>query len=315
MVNGEFDVSKKSTKNIGFALALNLIFFAIEILGGVLTHSMAVISDVIHDSGDLVAIGISWFAEKVSEKRPNERYTYGYGRFSFLGALVNSLILLASSAVILQHAIPRLLAPVAVDHDGMVGLALLGLLFKGSAVLKTAKKRGIGERVVNLHLMLDVLNWAGVLVVGVLIKIFNVMILDPLLSLGIVAFVIVNVFRNFKVIFEVLLEMAPRNVNMQALQGAILEHENIVSIHHIHIWLADGVNPYSTLHVVVRDGLEDLEFSEVKKYVKKVMENNHIGHVTVEIEFECEHCQEDNCEFEMQGFVPHLHHHHGHHHD
>ncbi|GHU86502.1 putative cation-efflux system membrane protein [Clostridia bacterium] len=284
-------------------MILDLVFFLLEIVGGKLTHSMSVIMGALHDSGDIVAIGIAWAAEKITERRPNEKYTYGYMRFSFFGALVNSLILLTTSLLMLHSVISDLRSPAEVDHDKMVWLAVLGILFKGFAALKTAKGKGISEKVVNLHLMQDVLNWVAVLFVGLLIKFFNVNILDPLLSLGIVVFVLINVAKNLKVIFEVLLERAPKNVNVAELKNQLMEHRNITNIHHIHMWLADGINTYSTLHVVVRDNLGETELSNIKKYVREIMERHNVGHVTVEIEFENERCKEDDCEFEMRGFA------------
>ncbi|MDR1260660.1 MAG: cation diffusion facilitator family transporter [Oscillospiraceae bacterium] len=298
----QIQMNKNAVKNIGWALVLNFIFLAIEIIGGFFTHSMAVVSDAIHDSGDLFAIGIAWVAEKVAGKRPNERYTYGYMRFSFLGALVNSLMLLGTSLLILKQALSLLFVVQEVDHDGMVFLALLGILFKGFAVLKTAKGCGIGEKAVNLHLLLDVLNWIAVLFVGVFIKIFNVEILDPILSLGIVGFILVGVVKNLKKIFEVLLERAPKSVDITRLKKELLVNCDISNVHHIHIWVADGLNTYSTLHVLVKDDLKSENLSCVKKYVREVMKRQDIGHVTVELEFESEGCKEDNCEFEMGVF-------------
>ncbi|MDR2817431.1 MAG: cation diffusion facilitator family transporter [Oscillospiraceae bacterium] len=297
------NVERKSTKNIGWALTLGFIFLLLEIVGGIFTHSMSVVAEAIHDSGDLVGLGIAWAAEKMTERTPNEKYTYGYMRFSFFGALVNSLILLITCVPILRSVISSLMSPQAVDHDKMVWLAILGILFKGFATLKTAKGRGIGERVVNLHMMQDVLNWVAVLLTGLLIKFFDVNILDPLLSLGIVIFVLINVARNLKMIFEVLLERAPKDINVAEVKKQLMEHRNITNIHHIHLWLADGINAYSTLHVVVKDNLGEVELSNIKKYVRETMEKHNIGHITVEIEFENERCKEDDCEFEMRGFA------------
>lgn len=307
-------MKRESTKNIGLALLLNIAFFIVEIIGGILTNSISIISDAIHDCGDTVALGASWILEKISERRPNEKYTYGYMRFSFLGALINSLILLTSCIVIFYETLPRFYSPQEVDKNGMLILSIFGIVFKGLGVYKTAKGTGISERAVSLHLLSDVMIWVATLVVSFLIKIFNVNMLDPLLSLGIVVFILINVVKNLKLIFEVLLERAPKDVDVGELKNDLLKNSKIINIHHIHMWLADGINTYSTIHVVVCDGLNELELSEIKKFVRNVMLDYNIGHVTIEIEFECERCKEDNCEFEMRGYLninkTHHHHHH-----
>ena len=294
-------MTQKSTKNIGWALLFNVIFFVIEIIGGLLTNSISIISDAIHDCGDTIAIAVSWVLEKVSEKKPNEKYTFGYMRFSFLGALINSLILLISCVLICYETLPRLFAPEEVHHDGMIALALVGIVFKGLGAYKTAKGAGVSERAVSLHLLGDVLMWVAALIVSLIIKFFNVTILDPLLSFGIVVFILVNVIGNLRMIFRVLLERAPENVDVAELKAKLMEHEQIIHTHHLHMWMADGVNTYCTLHLVVKDGLSEEEISKIKCFVRGIMEGYEIGHITMEIEFECERCKEDDCEFEMRG--------------
>lgn len=293
---------RSSARNIGLALFFNVLFIIVEIIGGLLTNSIAITLDAIHDCGDTIAISISWVLEKISEKRPNERYTYGYMRFSFLGALINSLILLMSCTIILYETLPRLFNPQKVNYNGMIILSFLGIAFKSLGAIKTAKGEKINERAVSLHLMSDVLTWIATLITSFFIKISNIAILDSLLSIGIVTFILINLVKNLKLIFEVLLERAPKNVNVVELKKELLESKYITNAHHLHMWLADGVNTYATLHIVVHNGLSEIEISNVKKYVRKVINKHNIGHITIEIEFECERCKEDNCEFETQGF-------------
>lgn len=155
-----------ATQNIQLAFFLNLSFTLIEIIGGLWTNSLAILSDALHDLGDSIALGLSWYFAKVSQKPPDERFSYGYQRFSLLGALISSLILVVGSTIILFTAIPRLFHPEPVHVEGMLLLALLGVIINGVAVLKLKGGKTQNERVVMLHLLEDTFGWIAVLIVG-----------------------------------------------------------------------------------------------------------------------------------------------------
>ena len=289
---------KKSTKNIKIAFLLNLSFSIIELLGGIFTNSVAIIADAIHDFGDALAIGTSWFLEKKSEKKPDEVYTYGYGRFSVLGALISTVFLLVSSVTVLYIAIPRVMNPTYVHYDGVLALAVLGVLVNGLAVFKTSKGKSLNEKAISLHLLEDVLGWIAVLITGIIMKIFDIPILDPILSLVITVFIIVRVLKNLKAIFEVFLEKAPKDININELKGHILKNENIKDIHHVHLWTLDGVNKYATLHATVNDNIEEDVIINIKDYIREELHEHGISHSTIDIEFDKEKCNSHKCEFE-----------------
>lgn len=286
---------KKSTKNIRIAFLLNLGFAIIELVGGFYTNSIAIIADALHDFSDSLSIAISWFLEKKSEKKPNKKYTYGYGRFSVLGALISTLVLLISSITIIFIAIPRIMNPAEIHYDGVLVLAILGVIINGFAVYKTAKGKSLNEKAINLHLLEDVFGWAAVLITSIIMRIFDIPLLDPLLSILITIYILFRVIANLKEVFEVFLEKAPSNIDLEELKSHLLNNENIEDVHHLHLWTLDGVNKYIMLHITINDSTTTALIIDIKKYVKEELRTYGINHSSIEIEFESENCSEYEC--------------------
>ena len=232
-------MAKKSTKNIRTAFLLNLIFAIIELIGGIITNSITIIAGSLHDFSDSLAIAISWGLEKKSEKKPDKDYTYGYTRFSILGALISSIILFVTSIVVIYEAVTRIINPVPVDYNGVLILAVFGLIINSLAVYKVARGSGLNEKSISLHLLDDVFGWAAILIMGIIMRIFDISILDPIVCLLITAFILFETIKNLKSVFEVFLEKAPKDVDMQELKKHLLKNEDIKDIHHIHLWTLD----------------------------------------------------------------------------
>ncbi|HIA00508.1 MAG TPA: cation transporter, partial [Myxococcales bacterium] len=172
-----------STDNIAVAFYLNLCFTIIELIGGLFTNSLAILADAIHDLGDTIALGFSFFMEKLAKKHPDELFSYGYQRFSLLAALVTALVLVIGSAFIVVESIPRLLHPEDVHSQGMLLLALFGIAFNGLAALRLRHGKTLNEQAVSLHMIEDMLGWVGVLLTAIAIEIWQLTFLDPLFSL------------------------------------------------------------------------------------------------------------------------------------
>jgi len=202
------------SKNIRFAFFANFFFTILEIVGGLLTNSVAILSDALHDLGDTVSLGLAWYFERVAKKKADQRFSFGYARFSLLGALVNSFVLLGGSVFILSKAIPRLLQPQEVHETGMLFLSVIGIAVNGVAVLRLKKGQSLNEKVVSWHLLEDVLGWIAVFVVSLLLLFFDLPILDPLLSIGITLFVLYNVVKNLKEVLRIFLKGVPSHLSI-----------------------------------------------------------------------------------------------------
>lgn len=281
--------------NIKVAFFLNLLFTLIEIAGGIFTNSVAILSDALHDLGDSLSLGLAWYFQKLSAKNRDATFSYGYRRFSLLGAVINSLVLVIGSVFVLQEAIPRLLNPQAPDARGMLGLAVLGVAFNGAAMLRLKKGHSLNERAISLHLLEDVLGWVAVLVASVVMLFADVPVLDPALSVLITLYVLFNVYRNLRDSFRILLQAVPENVRIEQVRARIAALAHVTDIHDIHLWTLDGEYNILTIHLRLREVEHFTQAVLVKERVKKALADLPIQHITVEIEGETDECALQDC--------------------
>ncbi len=274
---------------------MNLLFAVIELFGGLYTNSVAILSDALHDFGDSVSLGIAWYLQKISNKKRDQFYSYGYKRLSLLGALFISVILLIGSIFVIRECILRIMDPQEPNAKGMFLLAILGIIVNGIAVLRLRKGSSINERAVTLHMMEDVLGWIAVLVVSIVMMFVYLPILDPLLSIGISIWILSNIYRNLKDTFHVLLQHVPENIDLAALENQIKEIPRIDSLHDVHLWTLDGEENIMTVHLVTFGGLTTGEQSRIKKEVRRLCDKAGIHHVTIEFEVRGEACSLSDC--------------------
>lgn len=280
-----------SSKDIRFAFFLNLLFAIAEIAGGLWTNSLAILSDALHDFGDSMILGLSWFLERYSRRERNETFSYGYRRFSLLGALLNAVILMAGSMFIIFEAIPRIANPLNPNAEGMMWFAIAGVILNGIAVLRLRSSTSMNARVVAWHLIEDVLGWIAVLIASIVMQFWHLPILDAVLSLAIASYILYyNVFVNFNKTVKLFLQAVPDNVDIEMLEADICRLPRVRSVHHLHIWSLDGDRHVLTAHVVVDSGAAASEIVNIKQAVKTLVGGSDIEHLTIEIEYEDEHC-------------------------
>ncbi len=274
--------------NIKIAFFLNLSFTILEIFGGLWTNSMAILSDAVHDLGDSISLGGAWYLEKYSNKEADNRFSFGYARFSLLAALINSLILIVGSALILGRSIPRIFHPEEVNPEGMLLFAIFGIVINGMAVLRLKKGTSLNEKVVSWHLLEDVLGWGVTLIVSVILMFFDVPILDPILSVLITMYVLYNVMKNLKEILYILMQGVPKNFSIGEIEKEITDKTDAIDAHQTHIWSLDGEKNLLSTHVLVDDKIGYTEIIKIKNKVKELMNKKGIEHITVEIDFQSE---------------------------
>lgn len=295
----------KSEKNILIAFILNIGFSIYELLGGFFTNSISIMSDAIHDFGDALSIGISLALEKISKKKPNEKYTYGYVRYSILGALITTIILTIGSIFVIIGGVNRIINPEEINYNGMIIFAVFGVIINLFAAYFTKDGDSINQRAVNLHMLEDVLGWIVVLVGAILMKFTDIRIIDSIMSIGVALFILVNSFKNLKEILDLFLEKTPKNISIEEINHHISEIKGVIDVHHIHIWSMDGVTNYSTMHIVT----EDKNTKELKNKIREEMNELGISHTTIEIEDKNDNCDEKECEIKINNEVHHHHHH------
>lgn len=284
-----------SAGNLRAAFFLNFGFTLIEIVGGLLTNSVAVLSDAVHDAGDSLSLGIAWYLQRVSGRAATPSFTYGYRRFSTLGAFITSLVLLIGIVVILFQAVPRLLNPEPVEAGGMIALAFLGIAVNGAAALKTRGGTSLNERVVSLHLFEDVLGWVAVLLGALVIQVWNVPIIDPLLSIGIALYIGWGVMKSLVQVGRVFLQSAPEGFDVSDFESRALALPGVLNSHHTHSWTTDGQHHVLTTHLVMQPGTSREEMVQTKLRVRDLLQEHEFSHLTIEIELEGEACSDGEC--------------------
>lgn len=283
------------TENIVTAFFLNLGFTVIELVGGLLTNSMAILSDAVHDLGDSVALGLAWYFQKFSHKKRDNTYTYGYKRFSLVGALINSVILITGSVLILTETFPRLIHPQQSDPKGMFILAVIGVAVNGAAMLRLRKGSSLNEKVVSLHMLEDVLGWLAILVGSVVMYFVNVPVLDPVLSVLISVYVLYNVFRNIRELARIILQGTPPAIDPDEIIAVIKEIEPVDNIHDLHLWTVDGTYNVLTIHIVLKSTQSLLQLAELKNKIRQALLEKGIEHITIEFETPDEDCKFEDC--------------------
>lgn len=279
----------KTEKNIFIAFFLNISFSIIELFGGLFTNSIAILSDAIHDFVDALSIGISYFLEKKSKKKPDNKYTYGYIRYSILGALITTVILITGSIFVIINALIRLFNPVPLNYDGMLILSILGIIFNFLAAYMTREGDSLNQKSVNLHMLEDVFGWIVVLIGSLLIKLFDIVYIDSLMSIFIAIYILFHALHNLSKVIDLFLIKVPKDIDIDKIKKHLEKNIDIIEIHHIHVWSIDGYNNYATLHVVSNNP------EKIKKYIKKELLKFNISHSTIEVENKEEKCLEKNC--------------------
>ena len=291
----------KTEKNILLAFILNLSFAFLEFFGGIFTNSVAILSDSVHDLGDSISIGISYFLERKSKKKADNKYTYGYIRYSVLGGVITTTILLVGSLLVIINAIKRLINPVDVNYSGMIVFAIVGVCLNFIAAYITKEGDSINQKSVNLHMLEDVLGWIVVLIGAVVMKFTNISIIDPIMSIGVAVFILIHALKNLKKALDLFLEKTPEDIDIEELKKHLLKIKDVEDVHHIHVWSIDGYNNYATMHIVSKSP----DIKKIKQDIRKELEEHNICHAILETEDEV--CEEKECNLE---FKEHMHHHH-----
>ena len=273
---------RKAGENLAFVFFMNLTFNIIVIIGGLATNSMAILSDCIHDMSDTISIAIAWVLEHVAQKESSNNYSYGYQRFSILGAVITSVFVIIMAFVILLEAIPRLFAPEGVDAGGMLIIALIGIVFKSISVYRLHRGETFNEKAIFFHQLGDIFEWLAILILSIILIFWDgAPYLDPFVSIGIAIWLIFNLGRNLIKSIQVLLQKTPDNFDVEEFKTSINEIKGVNAIDDFHVWSLDGIDSVLTLKIAVNDWSR---IGEIKKEIYTIASKYHIVDVTIEFD-------------------------------
>jgi cobalt-zinc-cadmium efflux system protein len=281
-----------SSNRIGWAFFLNLGFTIIEFIGGWLTNSTAIMSDAVHDLGDTLSIGSAWVLNKLGKKQANNEFSYGFRRLSLFGALLNGLVLIIGSIWVMTEAIPRLFNPVMPEAEGMLLLAIFGICVNGFAAYKLSGGETLNERILNWHLLEDVLGWVAVLIVSIVLMFAEAPMLDPLLSIAFTLFILVNVARNLWTTLKLFAQSTPDAGLSGKVKQTLLALNFVKDLHHFHLWSLDGESHVLTVHLTLKQRLDCQQQIDFKEEIKHQLEEFKLEHTTIEFESPDEACRD-----------------------
>ena len=273
---------KKAGENLAFVFFMNLAFNIIVIVGGIATNSMAILADCIHDMSDTISIAFAWYLERVSQKESSDNYSYGYQRFSILGAVIISVFVIIMAFVILSEAIPRLFAPQGVDAGGMLIVAVIGLIFKSLSVHRLHDGETFNEKAIFFHQLGDIFEWLAILILSIILMFWDgAPYLDPFVSIGIALWLIFNLGRNLYKAVEVLLQKTPDHFDVDEFKTSINAIRGVSAIDDFHVWSLDGIDSVLTLKVSI-SSLDNQE--RIKKEIYAIASKYHIVDITIEFD-------------------------------
>jgi cobalt-zinc-cadmium efflux system protein len=282
-------VSAASAVALRTAFFINLAFTVVEVVGGWWTGSIAVLTDAMHDAGDCLVLGTAWWLQRVAMKGRDAHYSYGYGRYSMLGGWLTSMVLIGGAIAMMTVSVPELWTPHAPNALGMVAIALFGLVMNGFAAWKLHGGATLNERGAYLHLLEDVLGWAAVLTGGIVIHFTGWTIVDPILSIAISLFILINAIGTLRKGTGILMQEIPPGIDMQAVRTRLMAIPHVRDLHDQHTWTLDGSFIVHTVHIVV-DGLDQRQALDIKCKAREELKALGIDHATIELESVGEEC-------------------------
>lgn len=281
----DFTSGSQAVRNMMLVFGINIVFSVLEAIFGLLFNSASILADAVHDFGDALSIGLAWFFQKISLKGSDSTFSYGYKRYSLLGALITSVVLLVGSAVMIIHSGEKLMNPEPVNYQGMLILAIFAIIANGVSAWIISKGSSHNESILSLHLLEDVLGWIGVLVVSVVLHFTDWYFLDPLLSIGIALFILYKTIPEFMKVVRLFLQAVPDNIDSKKLREEIQNIDNINGLSHFHLWSLDGEAHMMSMTIsTTSDSVQTHE--QIKNEVRHILSENDIAHSNIEIVYD-----------------------------
>ncbi len=285
--------------SIAFAvgIVLNLLLVIVQVIAGLYSHSLSLLSDAGHNFSDVGSLVISLIAFKLLSVKSNKQYTYGYKKTSVLSALFNSIILLLSIGAILYEAIQRLMHPMPVPGLVVAGISGLGIVINAvSAYLfMRDKEKDINIKSAYLHLLSDAVISLALLVGGIIIYFTNWFWVDSILSIVVAIIILVTTWKLLIQSLRLSLDGVPLHIDVDQIKKVALTIHGITDIHHVHVWAISTTENALTAHVVLKDDTTADEEADIKHELKHQLFHNKIHHVTLETEREHIPCETEPC--------------------
>ncbi|MFC2115618.1 cation diffusion facilitator family transporter [Bacteroidota bacterium] len=284
-----------SEKNLLAAVVLNFTITLAEVIGGILSNSLALLSDALHNLGDGLAVLLAYIAHRVSKRESNVRKTFGYKRVEILAAFINSIILVAICIFLIYEAVERFRNPAPIKGVIMFSVASVGLVANLVAMILLQKdsRKNINIRAAYLHLIGDTLSSVIVIAGGILIWKFEIYWLDPLITVLISLYILKETYLLLKESFNILMQSAPGDIDLKKVKAEVENIEGVKNLHHVHLWSMNDKQVHFEGHVDLEQDMTVSQAGDLNKRITRLLQENfEIDHTTLQMEFEC--CEENN---------------------
>lgn len=279
-------------KNLVIATLLNLVITIAEVAGGIMSGSLALLSDALHNLSDTFATFIAYLATIIGKREANQKKTFGYKRLEILAALLNAVILIVLCVFILLEAYKRWQDPQPIKSMVMLVVAMIGLLANLYAVvlLKNDANKSINVRAAYVHLIGDSLSSVVVIIGGVLIHIFQVYWIDPLITVLISIYIIREAFVILKEAVQILMQSTPDNLDLSKVKRKVEQIPDVSNMHHLHAWMLTDNQIHMEAHVEIKKDLKLSQLKVVQAEIEEVLYNQfNIHHLTLQFEYQTNH--------------------------
>jgi len=288
------DIAKQTTSRLALSLFLTFAFVIFEAAAGILGNSLALLTDAGHNLTDVIALGLSWFAIRLTAQPANARKTYGYHRAGILAAVINSTTLIIIALGVFYEAYQRFITPAEVNSGILIGVGLVAVIINlvTALLVRRGSEKDLNLRSTFVHLMGDVLSTIGAVIAGVFIYFTKANWLDPLVSVLIGFLILYNAWGILRDAMDILLESTPRDVDIKTMVDDLVKVEGVLGVHDLHVWsLTQNLRTMSA-HILTED-IPISSGADIQFKINEILYHRYnVGHATLQLE--CVGCDPDS---------------------
>lgn len=278
----------KTEKYLGLSILLNVVITATQAIGGLISGSLALLSDALHNFSDVISLLISYIANRYAKKEASQERTFGYKRAEIIAAFINAATLIILASFLIYESIVRFINPEIIQADWVIALAILGILVNGLSVvlLHGSAQQNMNLKSAYLHLLSDMSASVAVLIGGIAMYFYQWFWLDSLLTLGIAAYLLVMGYQLLKESFNILMLFTPESVDLIKLRAAMNVDTRIQNIHHLHVWQVNEHENHLEAHIDFNENISLADFDRILDKIEIVLlEDYGINHVNIQPEY------------------------------
>ena len=279
---------RKTQKYLGLSILLNAVITITQAIGGVLSGSLALLSDALHNFSDVISLIISFVANRYATKAASEEKTFGYKRAEIIAAFINAASLIILASFLIYVSILRFITPEPIQADWVIALAILGIVVNGLSVLllHSSAAQNMNLKSAYLHLMSDMSASVAVLLGGITMYYYEWFWVDSVLTLGIALYLLVMGYQLLKDSFHVLMLFTPDSIDLKKLRLAIKIDPRIQNIHHLHVWRVNEYENHLEAHIDFNENISIADFDEILEKIEAILLNDFgVNHVNIQPEY------------------------------